>query len=92
MEMRAEVVINAPAADAWAVIGERFGEIGQWASAITESVMDGPPAVGRARGKRNPHATRIVARAWIRVIWASWHTGTPYDPATHGATRQPLTG
>jgi transposase len=35
----------------------------------------------RARGKRNPHATRIVAHAWIRVIWACWHTGTPYNPA-----------
>jgi transposase len=23
----------------------------------------------RARGKRNPHATRIVTRSWIRVIW-----------------------
>jgi len=49
MEMRAEVVINAPAEDAWAVIGERFGDIGEWASAITESVMDGSPAVGRVR-------------------------------------------
>ena len=38
-------------------------------------------ADARARGKRNPHATRIVARAWLRVIWACWHTGTPYDPA-----------
>ena len=37
-------------------------------------------ADARARGKRNPHATRIVARAWLRVIWACWHTGTPYDP------------
>ena len=27
-------------------------------------------ADARARGKRNPHATRIVARAWLRVIWA----------------------
>ena len=27
-------------------------------------------ADARGRGKRNPHATRIVARAWIRVIWA----------------------
>jgi transposase len=45
-------------------------------------------ADARARGKRNPHATRIVARAWIRVIWACWHTGTPYDPAVH-RTRQP---
>ncbi|WP_353962885.1 MULTISPECIES: hypothetical protein [unclassified Streptomyces] len=25
-------------------------------------------ANARARGKRNPHATRIVARAWLRVI------------------------
>ena len=38
------------------------------------------------RGKRNPHAVRIVARAWLRVIWACWHTGNPYDPATHART------
>jgi transposase len=42
-------------------------------------------ANARARGKRNPHATRIVARAWLRVIWACWHNGTPYDPAIHRA-------
>ena len=47
-------------------------------------------ADARARGKRNPHATRIVARAWIRVIWACWHTGVPYDPTIHQA-RQRLT-
>jgi transposase len=46
-------------------------------------------ADARARGKRNPHATRIVARAWIRVIWARWHTGTPYHPSLHH-TRQRL--
>lgn len=40
-------------------------------------------ANARARGKRNPHATRIVARAWIRVIWACWHNNTPYDPSLH---------
>jgi len=39
----------------------------------------------RARGKRNPHATRIVARAWIRVIWACWHNTTAYDPTRHAA-------
>jgi transposase len=44
-------------------------------------------AAARARGKPNPHATRIVARAWIRVIWACWHTGTPYDPALHAQQR-----
>ena len=37
-------------------------------------------ASARARGKRNPHATRIVARAWLRVIWACWRNATPYDP------------
>ncbi len=42
-------------------------------------------ANARDRGKRNPHATRIVARAWIRVIWACWHNSTPYDPERHTA-------
>ena len=45
-------------------------------------------ADARARGKRNPHATRIVARAWLRVIWACWHTGTPYNPRAHLAEQR----
>jgi len=48
----------------------------------------------RARGCRHPHAVRILARAWLRVIWACWHTNTPYDPARpRGRDRhpQPLT-
>src|SRR5215212_4833116 len=40
-------------------------------------------ADARARGKRHPHATRIVARAWLRVIWACWHSAQPYDPSRH---------
>ena len=39
----------------------------------------------RASGKDHPHAIRILARAWIRVIWPSWLEGIPYDPARHGA-------
>jgi transposase len=39
----------------------------------------------RASGKDHPHATRILARAWIRVIYRCWLDGVPYDPATHGA-------
>ena len=35
----------------------------------------------RARGCRHPHAVRILARAWLRVIWTCWHTNTAYDPA-----------
>jgi transposase len=42
-------------------------------------------ADARARGKRNPHATRIVARAWLRVIWACWQQATPYNPVLHTA-------
>lgn len=34
----------------------------------------------RARGCRHPHAVRILARAWLRVIWACWNTNTTYDP------------
>jgi transposase len=39
----------------------------------------------RASGKDHPHATRILARAWIRVIYRCWIDGVPYDPAQHGA-------
>jgi transposase len=42
----------------------------------------------RAAGKDHPHAVRILARAWIRVIWRCWQDRTPYDPAQHrGATK-----
>jgi len=39
----------------------------------------------RAAGKDHPHAVRILARAWIRVIWRCWLDGIPYDPAKHRA-------
>ncbi|MFI1360919.1 IS110 family transposase [Streptomyces sp. NPDC020898] len=39
----------------------------------------------RARKKRHPHAVRILARAWLRVMWACWRDGTCYDPAIHQA-------
>jgi transposase len=39
----------------------------------------------RAAGKDHPHAVRILARAWIRVIWRCWLDGVPYDPAKHRA-------
>jgi transposase len=40
-------------------------------------------ADARRRGKHHPHAIRILARAWLRVMWACWHTDTAYDPAKH---------
>ncbi|MCD2189717.1 transposase [Actinomycetospora soli] len=38
----------------------------------------------RARGKRHPHAVRILARAWLRVIWRCWNDQTTYQPERHG--------
>ncbi len=40
------------------------------------------------RTRRHPHAVRILARAWIRVIWRIWQDHTTYDPSKHrGAVR-----
>jgi transposase len=41
----------------------------------------------RARGHDHPHAIRILARAWIRVIYRCWHNHQPYDPNLHGAAQ-----
>jgi transposase len=38
----------------------------------------------RARGLDHPHAVRVLARAWIRVIWRCWNDRTPYNPSRHG--------
>jgi transposase len=45
-------------------------------------------AEARARGHDHPHAVRVLARAWIRVIWRCWIDQVPYDPGRHGNTRQ----
>ena len=42
----------------------------------------------RAAGKTHPHAVRILARAWIRIIWRCWLTTTPYDPTKHRALQR----
>jgi transposase len=42
------------------------------------------------RGKDHPHATRILARAWLYVIWHCWHEGVRYDPAHHKALQRLL--
>jgi len=39
----------------------------------------------RARGHDHPHAVRILARAWLYVIWHCWQHGVGYDPAQHRA-------
>ena len=47
-------------------------------------------AKARARGHDHPHAVRILARAWVDIIWRCWTTNTPYDPAKHGALQRIL--
>lgn len=39
----------------------------------------------RARNHDHAHATRILARAWLHVIWYCWQTNQQYDPAKHRA-------
>jgi transposase len=43
-----------------------------------------------ARGKDHPHAVRILARAWLYVIWECWHHDVAYDPARHRALQRLL--
>jgi transposase len=44
----------------------------------------------RARGHDHPHAVRILARAWLFVIWHCWQDQTAYDPARHRALQRLL--
>lgn len=37
----------------------------------------------RSRGCDHPHAVRVLARAWVRVLWRAWFTKTPYQPHLH---------
>jgi transposase len=38
-----------------------------------------------ARGHDHPHAVRILARAWLDVIWRCWQDHVSYDPTKHRA-------
>jgi transposase len=44
----------------------------------------------RTRGHDHPHATRILARAWLQVIWRCWQDGVPYNPDRHRALQATL--
>jgi transposase len=37
-----------------------------------------------------PHATRVLARAWVRVIWRCWIDQVAYDPVKHAAAQRLL--
>ena len=44
----------------------------------------------RDRGHDHPHAVRILARAWLHVIWRCWQDRVAYDPANHRALQRVL--
>ena len=48
-----------------------------WARSIYQRARD--------RGHEHPHAIRILARAWCRVIWTCWQQRVAYDPRKHRA-------
>jgi transposase len=60
-----------------------FADNSRHASPWAASVYAG----ARRRGKDHPHAIRILARAWVRVLWRAWTDQQPYDPARHPPTR-----
>lgn len=51
-----------------------------WAADIYQRARD--------RGARHPHAVRILARAWCRVIYRCWTDNNPYDPKAHGGAQR----
>lgn len=40
-------------------------------------------AKARGRGCDHPHAIRILARAWLRVLWRAWFDRKAYRPQLH---------
>jgi transposase len=44
----------------------------------------------RTRGHDHPHAARILARAWLYVIWHCWQDATAYNPEQHHALQRLL--
>jgi transposase len=45
----------------------------------------------RTRGHDHAHAVRILARAWLHIIWHCWQDGVAYNPETHRALQRILT-
>ncbi|MGL4178344.1 MAG: IS110 family transposase [Dermatophilaceae bacterium] len=42
----------------------------------------------RTRGHDHAHAVRILARAWLHIIWHCWQDGVPYTPHQHRALQR----
>lgn len=67
--------VNRRARQALMTFADNSRHGNDWAAAIYNNA--------RTRGKRHPHAIRILARAWLRIIWACWRDKTCYNPTIH---------
>jgi transposase len=45
----------------------------------------------RERGCNHAHAVRILARAWLRILWRAWQDSSTYDPDKHTAAKALVT-
>ena len=72
--------VNTKARQALSTFADNSRRASPWAAQLY--------ADARRRGKRHPHAIRILMRAWLRVMWACWHSDTAYHPLNHGAERR----
>ncbi|WP_432489648.1 IS110 family RNA-guided transposase [Kineococcus sp. SYSU DK018] len=71
----------------WAVDKQLRGAVMDFAGDSHHANAWAADLYARARGKghSHSHATRILARAWLHVIWRCWHDGVAYDPSRHRA-------
>ncbi len=79
------------------VVGFRWACDKQLRDAVTDFAADtrhaNPWAAdlydrARARGHDHAHAVRILARAWLHIIWHCWQDNLPYNPETHRALQR----
>lgn len=62
-----------------ACLADNSRHASDWARSIYQAA--------RARGCDHTHAIRILARAWLRVIWRAWTDHKTYDPTQHRAAQ-----
>ena len=59
------------------MFADNFRRASPWAAQIYQRAL--------ARGCDHPHAVRILARAWLRVMWRCSQSSTPYEFGKHRA-------
>ncbi|MEO8689740.1 MAG: IS110 family transposase [Solirubrobacteraceae bacterium] len=65
-----------------AVLADSSRHHNPWAADIYQRARD--------RGADHPHATRILGRAWTRILWRCWQDRVPYNINQHRAATRHL--